>query len=179
MPNPLITPPREKTVTLLPGDYQDRLHALGQEIDHLEAEAKSDKRKRAKVDELARQLDALREVENIEGAVVVTLRAIPEVRKRQIQDDCPPRKGNKRDDAYGFNEDDYFRTLVRECMVTPEVTEEQFDEWYTSVAPADWRKVRDAAVDLCERELSIPKSSAVSLLRQQRAAESKQQRGTE
>lgn len=179
MSNPLMVKPREKTVVLLPGDYADRLNALAEQVDQLENEAASDKRKKAAALEKAKELDELRDPANIDGAVTVVLREIPGVRWRQLQDDHPPRKSNQRDEIYGYNEDAFHKAAVRACLVEPEVTDEQFDEFVAAVSAANWRKIRDAALELNEREVAIPKSSAVSVLLANRADESKRQRATE
>lgn len=179
MGNPLMTTPREKKVPLLPGDYQDRISALAEQIDEAESQAQSDKRKRAVADKLAQEIDALRDAANVDGAVVVTVREIPEVKKRQLQDDCPPRKGNKRDEIYGYDEDAYATALVRASLVDPAVTDEQFDEWRATVSAPNFKKIRDAAFDVNEREVNLGKQSAVLLLRQARGDASRQQDDTE
>lgn len=176
MSNPLMVKPREQTVVLLPGDYQDRLDALAAEVGELEEQAQSDKRKRPAAVKKAEEYDALRDPANIDGAIVVTIREIPSVRWRQLQDDCPPRKGNKRDEIYGFDEDRFGISAVVNSIAAPDgVTEEHVAELST----ANFRKLRDAAFEVNEREVAIPKSSAVSVLLRSRAEESKRLPDTE
>jgi hypothetical protein len=167
----MLTPPRESTVILLPGDYQDRHDALVREVDDLELKARSDKRFKAKALKAAEAVDAFHEPANIPGVVVVTLREIPAPQVRRLQDSCPPRKGVPRDEVYGYNEDDFHKALIRACLVSPELTDEQFDEW-AEVAPSrHWLKVRDAALRVVGDGEDIPKSSAVSVLLASRVEE--------
>lgn len=170
MSNPLMVKPREQTVVLLPGDYQARFDALVAEVDALEEQAQSDRRKRAAAMRKAEEVDAMRDPANVEGAIVVTVREVPNVRWRQLQDDCPPRPGNKRDEIYGFDEDRFALAAIVESIADPEgVTEDHVAE----LSPANFRKLRDAVFEVNEREVAIPKSSAVSVLLRSRADESK------
>ena len=169
--NPMLTPPREATVILLPGDYQSRHDELVREVDDLELKARSDKRFKAKALQAAEAVDAFHDPANIPGAVVVTMREIPKPQVRRLQDACPPRKGVARDEVYGYNEDDFHKALMRACIVSPELTDEQFEEW-SEVAPSrHWDKVRDAALRVVGEGEDIPKSSAVSVLLASRAEE--------
>ena len=176
----MMTKPREVSVVLLPGDYQDEHDRLVREVDELEVRARSDKRLKAKALEAAERVDAFHEPENIPGAVTVLVsdRNVSAKRIRQMQDECPPREKNRRDEVFGYNEDEFNRRLVRACIVEPELTEEQFEEWADSAPQRHWVKVRDAALKVTGEGEEIPKSSAVSVLLAARAVESRQQPDT-
>jgi hypothetical protein len=174
MTNPLMSTPRTIVVHLLPGDYNTKLSELAERVDQAEREARSDKRKRAAAMKLAEEIDELRDPANIPGVVSVTVRGIPERAQRQMQDAAPPRKGNTRDEIYGFDEDAYTAALVEASLVSPVVTPEQFEEWRGTVSGPHWAQVRDAALDVNNRVVDLPKSSAVSLLLAGRADESRQ-----
>lgn len=169
--NPMLTKPREDDVVLLPGDYQAQHDALVREVDDLELKARSDKRFKAKALKAAEAVDAFHDPANIPGAIVVTVREIPKPQVRKLQDECPPRQGVSRDEIYGYNEDAFHKALMRACIVSPELTDEQFEEWAAQAPPRHWDKVRDAALKVVGEGESIPKSSAVSVLLASRAEE--------
>ena len=169
--NPMLTPPRESTVVLLPGDYQDKHDALVREVDDLEMKARSDKRFKAKALKAAEAVDAFHDPANIPGAVVVKLREVSSRRVRQLQDECPPRKGVTRDEVYGYDEDAFHRALILACLVSPELSPAEFEEWASEAPERHWVKVRDAALKVVGEGESIPKSSAVSVLLASRAEE--------
>lgn len=178
--NPMMTKPREIPVVLLPGDYQAEHDRLVREVDELEKRARSDKRLKAAALEAAEKVDAFHDPENIPGAIAVLVsdRNVSAKRIRQLQDECPPRDKNRRDEVFGYDEDAFNRRLVRECIVEPELTDEQFAEWADSAPQRHWAKVRDAALKVTGEGEEIPKSSAVSVLLAARAAASKQQHDT-
>lgn len=179
MSNPLLQPPRTETVWLLPADYEDRLADLSRRIDEAHAASRSDKRKRAAADKLAAELDEQRDPANVAGAVAILVREVPNRVEEKLLNEHPPRKGNRRDQIHGYNVDTFPSALVRLALVEPEVTDAQFDEWLATVGPARWGKVWDAVNRVNHGEIEVPKSSAVSLLREMRATESRRPPGTE
>lgn len=171
--NPLMVPPRERVVEIYPGDVEADLESLNAQI----AEAANDPRPKRLADKspalrLAEEYDALVEATR-ERAIKVTLRAVPHRTYRQLQDAHPPRKGNKRDEVYGVNEDTFFPALIRASLVSPEVTDEQWDEFVSTVAAPALMRLSSTAFELATGEVALPKSSAVSALRRMRESDSK------
>lgn len=181
MPNPLIVPPRTKTVFLYPGGAEEELDDLRDKLDAaMVADNPATRRmnSRSNADKIAAEFDA-KAAAAAESAVRVVLAEVPARTYRQMQDENPPRKGNKRDDNLGFNEEAFLRALVRAAITSPEVTDEQFEEFADAVSEFHWRKLTTTAWEMANQELALPKPFAVSLLRRMREAGSKQQPDTE
>ena len=179
--NPLMVPPRERVVEIYPGDVEAQLETLNAQI----AEAATTEAKPGRMTtktnsalDLATEYDELVEATR-ERAVKVTLRAVPHRVYRQLQDAHPARPGNKRDEIYGVNEDTFFPALVKAALVSPEVTDEQFEEFLTSVATPALMRLSNAAFELTTGEVTLPKSSAVSVLQRMRESGSRQQPDSE
>lgn len=168
----MLVAPRTARVPLLPGDFEERIRDLAARIDQVAAEAKSDKRKRAAAMKLAQELDRLKDTPELEGGLVLELREVPQRREDQILDEHPARKGNTKDMVAGYNTDTFPGALLRATLVAVhrdgqahEVSDTQFAEWLASVSPANWEKAWNATRHVQHGEVSVPKSSAVSVLR--------------
>lgn len=185
MTNPLLPAPRERTVELFDGATEKRLLDLDLAIDEaFEAEQNAPKRmgvpvEKSRADELAAEADALKAAAH-ESPITVRLRELPHRVMRQMQDDAPPRKGNVRDEASGYNVNDFERAWIRASMVTPEVTDAQFEEFADNCGTSAWSKLMTAVRELQLTEVEIPKGlSTASVLTRLRARASKQQPATE
>lgn len=180
MNNPLIVPPRTTTVTLCPGGVEQRLDELMDLIDVARAEEKSTRRMNDRPESvrLAEEYDRLLD-EHEAKIVTVTLSEVPARQYREMQENHPPRKGNRRDEQLGFSEPDFLRSLVEASIVEPAVTPEQFAEFADSVSEWNWKKLTTSAWALANTEPDLPKPRAVSLLRQMAERESRQRGGTE
>lgn len=191
MNNPLIVPPRTTTVTLYPGGVEQQLDALMTQIDEARAAETSTRRMNAKSEamRLAEEYDRLVD-ENEAQVVTVTLSEVPARQYREMQENHPPRKGNRRDEQLGFNEPDFLRSLVGASITEPKVTPEQFDQfvdgytdddevYHPGVSEWNWKKLTTSAWALANTEPDLPKPRAVSLLRQMAERESRQRGGTE
>lgn len=179
MTNPLIVPPRTSTVTLYPGGVEERLNELLEQIDEARANDKPRRMNdKSEAMRLAEEHDRL--LDEYEAQVVtVTLSEVPARRYRELQEQHPPRNGNRRDEQLGFNEPEFVRSLVEASITEPAVTPEQFTEFAESVSEWNWKKLTAAAWALANSEPNLPKLRAVSLLRQMAERESKQRGGTE
>jgi hypothetical protein len=174
--NPLLVPPRQRTIEIYPGDVEETLADLNARIAAAVAEERPGEKRMGSKPEalaLAEEFDAV-----VEGAkdraVRITIKEVPNVVLRQLVDEHPPRKGNKIDEGYGFNEDAFFPALIRRAWVSPEVEPEQFDEWVAGCSAHAWNKLCMAAYELATGEVSLPKSSAVSAVRRLRGSDSEQ-----
>lgn len=179
--NPLLAKPRRRTVTIYDGDVEAELDDLLEQVDKaFDEEAKGGARRMAggktPADQLAEAYDARRAAAD---GIDMVLQAIPERRGRQLQDDCPPRPGNKRDEVWGFDQDRFLDLLVPAMLVDPVVTEEQWEEFREQVTSSAWSALRDAAYDLYNTGVDLPKLSAASLLQQMREADKRRRSATE
>ena len=176
--NPLLVAPRRKTVTIYGGDVEAELSDLLDQIDAAYAAESGTKRMGGGWTEADRLATLHDEKAAAAVGVDIVLQEIPQVKGRQLQDDCPARKGNKSDEMWGFDLEKFTDLLVPAMLVEPQVTDEQWAEFRASVAPAPWARLRDAAFDLFNSGVDLPKSSAASLLHQMREADRKPRSGT-
>jgi len=178
--NPLIVPPRTTTVLLYPGGVEQQLDDLMEQIDEARAAERSTRRMNSKSEamRLAEEYDRVA-AEAQDAIVAVVLSEVPARRYREMQEQHPPRIGNRRDEQLGFNEESFVRALVGAAIVSPEVTPEQFEEFADSVSEWNWKKLTNAAWQLANSEPNLPKPRAVSLLRQIAERESKRPDVTE
>lgn len=112
---------------------------------------------------IAKRMEALRE-EMAESTVTFRLRAKSRKDFRQFLVTHAPREGNADDRAMGFNIDTYFDDLVRESIVDPVLSEEQWEALSEALTANQWMHLQNAAVELNQDEVSVPFSHAASLL---------------
>lgn len=168
--NPLLPKPRETVVELFSGDFEPRMQELQRKMAEAAERESATKRfgaPKSEAMQLAQEYDALLEQARAEGVVRLLLRAAGR-RWRQLKDEHPPRKDNDEDEVAGINRASFFEPAVKLCIVNPEFTDEQYDEFVENLSSASWHRVSMAAWTVNEGEVTIPKSSAVSLLRQMR-----------
>lgn len=184
MSNPLLPPPRTRIVELYPGDVEVRLAELREiiaadGIDDAPAKPRrnADKPVVRPADAAAEEYDRIVEGAR-EGALRVALKAVPQRMFDQLRDEHPPREGEKRDESLGANEDTFFWPLIRAALVEP-VTDEQWAEFEENCSRPNFNKLASAAYELALEDVALPKSSAVSALRQMRASASQPQPDSE
>lgn len=171
--NPLLTAPLEETVYLYSGADQKRLEEFDQQIDAALVEERdaevdstrrmSTKRPPRRSKELAAEADTFRE-EAKSRAVVVKMRGINFKKRGEMLDEHPPRDGNNRDAALGYNGDTFPVALVHGCIVEPEVSFEQVQEFAQESSAARFDRLFEAANIVSRTDADLPKSSAVSVL---------------
>lgn len=156
----------ERTVSLcVRGDLVAEVERLERELAALRAGSDTRLSGNAEARKIATRIEDLRE--QMQSATVeFTMRAM---RRRDFQKFLaahPPREGNAVDRAVGFNTETYIEGLVRECIVTPEITDEQWDTLCDSMTAAQWQEFVDAAKTLNMERVSVPFSLRASLLLQ-------------
>lgn len=182
--NPLLSTPRERVVEIYRGEDEARLVSLQEKLDEaFEAEQTAPKRagidSKATANAYAEQLDEAK-AQARERAIKVTLREVPHRVVRQIQDEHPARKGNELDELRGYDRDAFERALIKAMMVSPEVTEEQFEEFADSAATSAWSRLLANANEIQFGDLDLGKgSSAASALTRARRRASTQPDDTE
>lgn len=121
---------------------------------------------------LAQEYDEL--VDEARAVGIVKLRVRSAGRKwRQLKDEHPPRPDNEEDEILGVNRATFFEPAVKLCIVEPEFTDEQYDEFVDQLSAAQWDRMSSVSWIVNEGEVNIPKSSAVSLLQRMRDEDSK------
>ncbi|GAA1909394.1 hypothetical protein GCM10009737_08330 [Nocardioides lentus] len=178
-PNPLVRRRRRETVYLIPGVDGDRIEQLENRLDALLAQPKRTAAEQREVKKLVDERNTI-----LEGAQDDRIKVVLEeplyrgyeaadgttvLGYADLQEQHPPRKGNKLDAQLGFDSDAYPPALVRLCLVEPEVTDEQWAEFVPGAGPDaasafDWRRLTEAAAKLTNREPVLPKPLPVSAL---------------
>ena len=178
--NPLVVERDIETVYLFPRRVEREIADLERRIGEAEHAARGDSRRAGEAMRLAEERDALTsDPAGVPGVVVVVVGAIPERREAALLDEHPPRKGDSVDAQVGYNRDSFRRALTYACLVSPEVSWEQFEVAADSWPPNHWQRVWNAVRVVNHGEVDLPKSSAVSVLRDQRASERQRRPGTE
>lgn len=165
MSNPLLTPPRREVIALYSGEDEAKLEEYEDRLSRAYAEESGSRRAGAQseADVLAAEQDAwLDEVH--ERTPTVTLEAISERRLQELRDANPPRKGNKLDEQVGVDRTKFPEALVRACVVEPEVTDEQWEEFMERASAARFLRLHEAANRLVSEDVNLPKSSAARTL---------------
>lgn len=91
------------------------------------------------------------------------LRALPRRKYNELKLQHLPRPGNAADAALGFNTSTFIEPLVRACIVSPEMDDEQFERVTDRMSQAQWSKLYNTAYGLNERDVSVPFSQRASL----------------
>jgi hypothetical protein len=183
--NPLMTPPRERVVLLYPGDAEAQIAELREQIPALAAEEDGERAvPPGRLTDKAPSLKAAAEIDRLtadarERAVKVTMREVPQRVVDQLRDEHPPRPENERDKMLGLDEDGFYWALVRKSIVDPVVTDAQWAEFVESASMARRKLLVDTAEELSTKDVSLPKSSAVSALQRIRGSALKQPDDTE
>lgn len=181
MSNPMLGEGRRtEEVALYPPGFQDWLSQQLTAVDDAETAAASDRRKRAAATRMADELDAqLADPRSIPGVRVFVVGEIPGRDEKRLVDEHPPRKGDARDGAYGYNRDTFQVALIRACLIEPVVDAAQFDEWASTAPSSELDAVWEAVNRVQYGTVQLPKSSVASALQLRRARASTQQPATE
>lgn len=172
--NPLLTSRRRATVPLYPGDMEERLAEFDRRLEEAYAVESDSGNSRASsvsdTDRIAAEKDAY--VEQVASdAPKVVLEGISERTVQRLRDDHPPRKGNDLDERAGYNREEFASALVRACLVEPEVTDEQWEEFVEEASAGRMQTLFEHATEVTGEEVDLPKSSAVTALTRLRERE--------
>lgn len=108
---------------------------------------------------LMREIDAVRE-EMAAYSEPFLLRAIPQPEFVQMKADHPPRAGDPQDHEAGLNRDVMTEVLLRRCIVTPEFTDDLWQEFLRAITDWQYEQLAATAWGLNRGEVSVPFSSA-------------------
>ncbi|MCW2758058.1 MAG: hypothetical protein JWO46_1804 [Nocardioidaceae bacterium] len=179
--NPLLVKPRTKTIEILDGAAEEEIADLDRQLDEAVAAEQGPDRRMSTgpvADELATKIDA--RVEEIYAAATkIKLREPTHPEIEEARRANPPQEGDARQEMAGIDESGFIKSLVREAMLEPDVTDAQFEEFWESVSEFNYRAIKRAVDAFAAQGPSIPKSSAVSGLAETRRRLSKQRSGSE
>lgn len=109
----------------------------------------------------AARVNAIRD-EMASASATFRLRAVGRRKWTALYADHPPREGDARDAATGFNRETFFEALTRACIVDPEISDTQWDALAELLSAAQWDALVDAAWEVNQAGVDIPFSSAAS-----------------
>lgn len=94
-----------------------------------------------------------------------TIRGLPFADYNRLILKHPARDGSATDRAFGFNTDTLFPDLIRACVVTPQVTDEQWTLLLSKLTDRQWDRFTSAAIEVNRRQDgSVPFSQRASEL---------------
>lgn len=108
----------------------------------------------AAVDELREQMLA--------ASLTFTLRALPQKRWDELYAEHPPREGNDDDARVRFNRASFYDALVRECIVDPELSADQWATLLAHLSAAQYGQLKSVAMQLNTTDVDVPFLLAVS-----------------
>jgi len=119
------------------------------------------------ITELAEQIEALQA--RMEGSwVTLTLEQQPGPVWREFKADNPPRDGLPDDQRVGVNIDAVLKDLVPKCVVSPQMTADDWDRAINrnGIWPGDQARLAYTLIGLHQVTFDIPKSRLVSAVRE-------------
>jgi hypothetical protein len=90
------------------------------------------------------------------------LRAVPRRKWTALYAEHPPREGDARDAATGFNRETFFEALTRACIVDPEISDAEWEALADHLSAAQWDALVDAAWQVNQTGVDVPFSLAAS-----------------
>lgn len=164
--NPLLTSRRRVTVPLYSGEVETRLQELDEALEVAYANESAGSMRATSVSEadaIAKERDDYAAKAQAEAPKLV-LEGITERQLQRLRDEHPPRKGDKLDETVGYNREDFPAAFIRACLVEPEVTDEQWDEFIEQASSGRLHTLLQHANEVTGDDVDLPKSSAVSAL---------------
>src|SRR5262245_4429835 len=149
-------------VTLYQGDYERRLAEKYMDYERHEMRERSTQRFGGSLaPQLAQEYDDLR-AEAEETALRIVVQAVPRKQWRELLQAHPPVADadgeiDEEHKRLGFNPDTFFDAIVKPCVVEPEFTDEEWDEFEEDCSEAHWDKLSSAAYLLNVQGVDLPK----------------------
>jgi hypothetical protein len=110
---------------------------------------------RAAADELRAEVEA--------DSVEFRFEALPFAAYNRLAVSHPPRKGNRDDEAWGYNTLDFFPALLRACLVSPQASDEQWNGILSRLTDRQFDDLANAVVGINRREsATVPFSPPAS-----------------
>lgn len=100
-------------------------------------------------------LDELRG-QMLAASLTFTVRALPQKRWGQLYGEHPPRESDEGDARTGFNRDTFYEALVRECVVDPQMTGEQWDALLAHLSTAQYATLKTTAMQVNSSDVDVP-----------------------
>lgn len=175
MTNPLLPPAARKTVLLYSGEDAARLEEMDDELEaawirDATAPTRAGVPLGTEADEVAAHRDAF--LEEAKGrALSIVFEAISHRTLESLRDQSPPRKGNRADEAAGYDRESFPFALLRASLVEPSVTDDQWKEFIENAPASRVREWVEVAEELATQDVNLPKLSAVMTLTRLRERE--------
>lgn len=115
--------------------------------------------------ELAERMEAVRQ-EMLEHSLTFRLRALPRRKFTALQVEFPPREGNMTDLVKGMDVEAAADSLVRRCLIEPELDEEDWANLDDKVSDGQWQLLVNAAWAINDRDVEVPFSRTASRILQ-------------
>lgn len=103
----------------------------------------------------AAAVDALRE-QMLAASVTFTVRALPQRRWTSLYGEHPPRDADQDDLRVGFNRDTFYDVLVRECVVEPALTADQWTLLLDRLSAAQYASLKTTAWMVNNADVDVP-----------------------
>ena len=100
------------------------------------------------------------------------LRALSRTAWHALLAEHQPRPGEDADKNIGVNTATFFASMIRACLVKPELTEEQWAQLLEKITDRQFDSLSDAAWRLNRRDVAVPFSAAASRMNQSSGDES-------
>jgi hypothetical protein len=150
--------PEREVPVCLRADLFARMEGLSRQLAEAESRRELANESLASVSpsrELATQLDALRQ-EMLEHTLTFHLRALPRRKFRAMGLEFPPRPSNAFDAMKGMNIEAAAEALVRRCLVTPVLDEEDWAALDEKLSDGQWQELANAAWAINDRDVEVP-----------------------
>jgi hypothetical protein len=90
------------------------------------------------------------------ASVTFRVRALPQRRWSSLYAEHPPRDGDQDDQRVGFNRDTFYDVLVRECVVDPSLTGEQWTLLLDKLSAAQYASLKTKAWLVNNADVDVP-----------------------
>jgi hypothetical protein len=90
------------------------------------------------------------------ASVRFTVRALPRRRWSALYAEHPPREADDGDTRVGFNRDTFYDALVRECVVEPQLSDEQWAALDAALSTAQYAALKTAAWLVNNADVDVP-----------------------
>lgn len=97
--------------------------------------------------------ERVRDLESVIREHTVTFRVVgmPFADYNAVLVDHPPREGNVVDRALGYNTETFHPALIRQCLVDPQVSDEQWAKLVARLSDGDFDRLANAALEVNRR----------------------------
>lgn len=111
----------------------------------------------------ARRIEQL-QAQMAESQVQIRLRAVPRRRWLGFVAEHPPRDNDEGDTALGVNTATFYDALIRECMIDPQLSDDEYEQLLDALTSKQFDTLADAAWGINRRDVDVPFSGLASVI---------------